>query len=101
MSQGRPVDVPLLRQFAPLDGMKKENQASLARKVFIREMDPGRLLFKQGDTDKRTSWIVAGTVELREDERTVGVIKGGSPEARQPISAKLPRVFSARAMDAV
>ena len=30
MSQGRPVDVPLLRQFAPLDGMKKENQSALA-----------------------------------------------------------------------
>ena len=71
MSQGRPVDVALLRQFTPLDGMKKENQAALARKVFVREMDAGRLLFKQGDTDKRTIWIVSGTVELREDERTV------------------------------
>ena len=101
MTQGRPVDVPMLRQFTPLDGMKKENQAALARKVFVREMDPGRLLFKQGDTEKRTIWVVTGTVELREDERTVGVIKGGTPEARNPLSAKLPREYSARAMDAV
>jgi CRP-like cAMP-binding protein len=101
MSQGRPVDVPLLRQFAPLDGLKKENQAALARKVFVREMDAGRLLFKQGDTEKRTIWIVSGTVELREEDRTIGVIKGGTPEARNPISAKLPREFSARAMDQV
>src|SRR5215467_11696735 len=101
MSQGRPVDVPLLRQFTPLDGMKKENQAALARKVFVREMDAGRLLFKQGDTDKRTIWVVSGTVELREEERTIGVIKGGTPEARNPLPGKLPREFSARAMDNV
>lgn len=101
MSQGRPVDAALLRQFAPLDGMKKENQAALARKVFIREMDSGRLIFKQGDTEKRTIWVVSGTVELREDDRTVGVIKGGSPEARNPLPNKLPREVSARAMDNV
>jgi len=101
MSQGRPVDVPMLRQFTPLDGMKKENQAALARKVFVREMDPGRLLFKQGDTEKRTIWVVSGTVELREEDRTVGVIKGGTPEARNPLPARLPREFSARAMDNV
>jgi CRP-like cAMP-binding protein len=101
MSQGRPVDVALLRQFAPLDGLKKENQMALARKVFVREIDAGRLLFKQGDTDKRTIWIVSGTVELREDDRTIGAIKGGTPEARNPISAKLPREFAARAMDPV
>lgn len=101
MSQGRPVDVPLLRQFAPLEGMKKENLAALARKVFVRVMDAGRLLFKQGDSEKRTIWVVSGTVELREEERTVGVVKGGTPEARNPLSTKLPREFSARAMDQV
>jgi CRP-like cAMP-binding protein len=101
MSQGRPVDVPMLRKLAPLDGMKKDNQAALARKVFIRELDPGRQLFKQGDTEKRTIWVISGTVELRDEDRTVGVIKGGTPEARNPILPKLPREFSARAMDQV
>ena len=67
MSQGRTVEVAQLRRFSPLDGMKKENQAALAKKVFIRELEPGRLLFKQGDTDKRTIWIVTGTVEMSEE----------------------------------
>jgi CRP-like cAMP-binding protein len=101
LSQGRPVDVTLLRRFAPLEGLKKENQAALARKVFVKEIDGGRLLFKQGDQDKRVIWIVSGTVELREDERTIGVIKGASPEARNPLTTKSPREFSARAMDQV
>jgi CRP-like cAMP-binding protein len=101
MSEGRPVDVPLLRQFAPLDGLRKENQAALARKVFVRELEAGRPLFKEGDTDKRTVWIVSGTVELREDNRTIGVIKGGTPEARNPLVPKVPRKTTARAMDHV
>jgi CRP-like cAMP-binding protein len=101
MSQGRTVEVAQLRQFSPLDGMKKENQSSLAKKVFIRELDPGRLLFKQGETDKRTIWVVGGTVELSEDGRIIGVIRGGTPEARNPLPQKLPRQYTARAMDPV
>ena len=101
LSQGRPVDVTLLRRFAPLEGLKKENQAALARKVFVKEMDGGRLLFKQGDQDKRVIWVVSGTVELRTDDRTIGVIKGGTPEARNPLTTKALRDFSARAMDQV
>lgn len=101
MNQGRPVEVPQLRQFSPLDGMKKENQAALAKKVFIRELDSGRVLFKQGESDKRTVWVVSGTVELSEDGRIIGVVRGGTPEARNPLSQKLPRPCTARAMDQV
>ncbi|MGC4027811.1 MAG: cyclic nucleotide-binding domain-containing protein [Steroidobacteraceae bacterium] len=101
MSQMRPADAALLRRFTPLDGMKKENQASLARKVSVRSMEPGRLLFKEGETDKRTVWLVSGSVELRENDRIVGVIKAGTPEARNPLAPGAPRKFSARALDEV
>jgi CRP-like cAMP-binding protein len=101
MSQGTPVDASLLRKLAPLNGMKKDNLAALARKVFVRELEPGRLLFKQGDAEKRTIWIISGTVELRDDDRTVGAITGDTPEASNPICPKFPREFSARAMDQV
>ena len=101
MSQGRPVEVALLRQFSPLDGMKKENQAALAKKVFIRELEPGRLLFKQGDSDKRTIWVVSGTIELSEEGRIVGAIRGRTPDARNPLAQKVPRPYTARAMDTV
>ena len=68
MSEERPVEVSLLAKFSPLDGMKKENQAALARKVVVRSMDAGRLLFKEGDKDKRTIWLVSeiGRASCRE-----------------------------------
>ena len=101
MSEERAADLALLKRFTPLAGMKKENQVSLARKVVVRQADPGRLLFKQGDTDKHTYWIVSGTVELREGDRVIAMIAGGTPEARTPLAPQNPRRVSARALDAV
>jgi CRP-like cAMP-binding protein/rhodanese-related sulfurtransferase len=94
--ESKPLELGLLRSFSPLDGLKSENLHSLARKTALRELPQGRLLFKEGDTDKRTYYIVSGVLELLLDGRTVLVIRGGSPEARNPIVPSNPRRYSAR-----
>jgi CRP-like cAMP-binding protein len=101
MSEERPVDVALLRKFSPLDGMKKENLLALARKIGISQLPASRTLFKEGDRDKLTYWLVAGLVELREGDSTVAMIRGGTAEARNPLSPKLPRKMTARAVDPI
>jgi CRP-like cAMP-binding protein len=101
MSEDRPVDVALLRKFSPLDGMKKENLLALARKVGISQMSASRTLFKEGDRDKFTYWLISGLVELREGDSTVAMIRGGTAEARNPLSPKLPRKMTARAVDPI
>ncbi len=101
MAEEREASVQVLKSFAPLDGLKRENLAALAKKVSIRTMSAGRFLFREGETDKRTVWLVGGMVELREGDRTVGMIRGGTPEARDPLSPQLPRRLSARAVDEV
>ena len=55
------------------------------------------MLFKEGDTDKRTFYLVSGQVELRADDRVMGVIKSGTAEARAALAPGLPRKFTARA----
>ena len=40
-------------------------------------------------------------VELREGERTVAMIRGGTPEARNPLLPRLPRRVTARAIDEI
>jgi len=94
----RPVDIAVLKTFSPLDGLKVENLHALARKTQVVEMPTGRVLFKQGDTDKRTYYLVAGSVELRADERLVGTVRAGTPEARSALAPGLPRKFTARAV---
>lgn len=93
----RPIDLSILRAFSPLDGLKPENLHALARKTQLREAEGGRVLFKEGDTDKRTFYLVSGSVELRSDDRIVGIVRGGSPEARAALAPGLPRRFTARA----
>jgi CRP-like cAMP-binding protein len=101
MTEEREASVQVLKTFAPLDGLKRENIAALAKKVSIRTMSAGRYLFKEGDTDKRKIWLVSGMLELRENERTVAMIRGGTPDARNPLSPTLPRTVSARAVDEI
>lgn len=101
MSDERPASVQLLRSFAPLEGMKKDNLHALARKMVVRGVPPGRLLFREGENDKRCIWVVSGTVELKEGERTVAMVRAGTSDARNPLCPGQPRKFSARAYDAV
>jgi CRP-like cAMP-binding protein len=101
MSEEREASVQLLKSFAPLDGLKRENLTALAKKVSVRTMAAGRLLFKEGDTDKRTIWLVSGMVEVREREQTVAMIRGGTPEARAPLYPQIPRRVTARAVDEI
>ncbi len=98
---GEQLDIELLRTFSPLDGLKRDNLAALARKVQIRELSPNQLLFKEGDTEKRTIYLVSGSLELIEDGKVEEIVKGGSEAARNPIAAVIPRRFTGRAKDRV
>jgi CRP-like cAMP-binding protein len=93
----RPLDRDLFNRFSPLNGLKPENQAELAKKFSVEELPAGRFLFKKGDTDKRTVYVVSGEVELRNDDKVVKVIKGNSPEAKHPLAPQSPRFLAARA----
>lgn len=95
------ISAELLRGFSPLDGLKRDNLAALARKVQIREMTPGQILFKEGDTEKRTLYILSGTLELVDGAKLVGSVEGGSELARNPVAPVFPRRVSARAKDRV
>lgn len=93
----RPLDRDLFNRLSPLNGLKPENQAEIAKKFGVEEMPAGRFLFKKGDNDKRTVYVVTGEVELRNDDKVVKVIKGGTPEAKHPLAPQTPRFLAARA----
>jgi CRP-like cAMP-binding protein/rhodanese-related sulfurtransferase len=96
MTEPSTLELPLLRSFSPLDGLKNENLRALARKTAMRELAQGRTLFKEGDTDKRTFYLVSGTVELLSGGRIVGTVTGGTQDARHPLAPVIPRRCMAR-----
>ncbi|MGB5687984.1 MAG: cyclic nucleotide-binding domain-containing protein [Woeseiaceae bacterium] len=95
------VSTELLRGFSPLDGLKRDNLAALARKVQIRELSPGQLLFKEGDSEKRTIYVVSGILELVDQAKVVGKVEGGTDVARNPVAPVFPRRVTAKARDRV
>jgi CRP-like cAMP-binding protein len=96
MSERPIVDLKLLRAFSPLDGLRNENLRALARKTSVRDLGQGRLLFKEGDSDKRTYFLVSGIVEFLADGKIIGTVKGGTAEARHALAPILPRRCTAR-----
>lgn len=95
------VSPELLRGFSPLDGLKRDNLAALARKVQVRELSPGQTLFKEGDTEKRTIYVISGVLELVDQGNVIGTVDGGSELARNPVAPVYPRRITARARDRV
>jgi CRP-like cAMP-binding protein len=95
------LDTELLKSFSPLDGLKRDNLAALAKKVQIRELSPQQILFKEGDTEKRTVYIVSGSLELIDQGQVQEVIEGGTDSARNPVSPMFPRRVTAKARDRV
>jgi hypothetical protein len=81
--------------------MTTASLSSLACKVTISELAADRELFRAGDTDCRTLWLISGRLELREGDRTIAILSGGTLETRTPLSPTLPRKFSALAIDRI
>jgi len=98
---GEQLDTNLLKRFSPLDGLKRDNLAALAKKVQIRELSPQQVLFNEGDSEKRTIYIVSGALELIDQGNLSEIIEGGTDTARNPVSPVFPRRVTARAHDRV
>jgi hypothetical protein len=101
MNDNQTVNEARLRDLSPLEGMKTANLSSLARKVTLSNLAANRDLLRAGDTDRRTIWLVSGRLELREGDRTIAILRGGTPETRTPLSPILSRKFTARAIDPI
>jgi CRP-like cAMP-binding protein len=98
---GKSVEPAQLKAFSPLDGLKAENLRALSEKTAVNDLPGGRFLFRKGDTDRRTYYVLSGEVELRDGDKLLSVVEGGTPAARSPLAPGLPRRVNARARSRV
>ncbi len=85
------LDIAHLGSLSPLNALKTDTLRSILHKIELLEATRGQTLFKKGDTDKRTVYVLFGTIELREGDEVVQTIAGGTDEAGNPIAPMLPR----------
>jgi CRP-like cAMP-binding protein len=95
------MDVVRLGEFSPFDALKKDNLNDLVEQIKIQQASSGQVLFKQGDADEHSIYLLSGTIELAGDDAVTRRITGGTDEAKHPIAPVLPRQETAIALDDV
>lgn len=95
------MDAAQLGHFSPFNTLEPASLAGLLDNIEILQATQGQVLFHKGDAEKRSIYLLSGTVSLRNDDQDLGTIAGGTDEARSPIAPKLPRQLSAVAVDDV
>ncbi len=85
----------VLRQFVPLNDLTSDNLQELANKTRIETLAKGKALFKRGDSDNFSFYLLSGELLLLGDGGEKKTIRGGSAHTRFPIEHHRPRRYTA------
>ncbi|HSS64868.1 MAG TPA: cyclic nucleotide-binding domain-containing protein [Gammaproteobacteria bacterium] len=91
------VDKSVLKTLVPPASLNAENFQELANKAVMEDIAPGKLLFKKGDRDRKTIYLLSGQIDLVGESGKQGSITGGTKEARHPVANQQPRQVTAQA----
>ncbi len=92
------VNKKLLQEFVPLNALSPERFNEVSEKIIIEEVLAGRFLFRKGDNDNQSIYLLEGKINLIDGFRKVtGEIESGTDMSRYAISNQQPRPLSARA----
>ena len=94
------VDKALLKSFVPPSALNAENFQELAGKTFVEDVAAGRTLFKQGDTDKKTIYLIEGEATLTTDSGESNTVTAGTEAGKHPLANFQPRRHTAVAKSA-
>ncbi len=85
------VDKGVLKSFVPPSALNAENFQELAGKTVVEELVAGKVIFKPGDTDRKTVYLIEGEVELTPENGEKTTLLAGSDMAKHPIANQQPR----------
>ncbi len=94
------VDKTLLKSFVPPSALNAENFQELAGKTFVEEIAAGNTLFKQGDADKKTVYLIDGEVTMTTDSGESTTVTAGTQAGKHPLANFQPRRHTAVAKSA-
>jgi CRP-like cAMP-binding protein len=97
MADGKLVDKAVLKSLVPANALNAENFQELAGKAIIEEIVAGKTIFKAGDIDRKTVYLLEGQVQLTDASGKSMVVTGGSDAAKHPLANQQPRQQTAKA----
>jgi formylglycine-generating enzyme required for sulfatase activity/CRP-like cAMP-binding protein len=96
------VDQKILQELVPLNALSPARFEKLSEKIVVEEILAGRNLFRKGDRDNQSIYLLEGKINLIDGFRKVtGEVEAGTDISRYPIANQQPRSLSARAVKKV
>jgi CRP-like cAMP-binding protein len=89
------VNNQVLRQFVPLNELTQDNLQDLAQKTRIETLAKGKALFKRGDNDNFSFYLLSGELLLLGEDGEKKTIRGGTSPTRFPLEHHKPRRYTA------
>jgi len=91
------VDKTVLKLFIPPSALNAENFQELAGKTFVENVPAGKTIFKEGETDRKSIFLIEGQVEISSSKVGSKIVISGSDVAKHPLANQQPRRFTATA----
>jgi CRP-like cAMP-binding protein len=96
------IDNKLLQELVPLNALSTERFREIAEKIVIEEVLAGQYLFRKGERDNQSIFLLDGKVNLIDGFRKVtSEVEAGTDISRYPVANQQPRTLSARAVTKV
>ena len=96
MADGQLVDKNILKSLVPPNALNAENFQELAGKAYVEEIGPGKVVFKAGEVDRKTTYLLDGEIVLSDESGQSTTIRGGTDAAKHPLANVQPRKQTAR-----
>lgn len=97
ISNKNTVDIKLLKTFALLGELSLDKLEELAEKSSVSTIPPNRIVFRQGEKDKRIIFLLSGQLELaKTGNPKTQLIRSKTTAATKPIAEDYPRAFSCK-----
>lgn len=91
-----------LRTLEPISALTQDQVRDLAQHARRESLDAGAYLFREGECDQETVYLLRGSLELTQAGSLVKhLLQSGSEEARHPVADDQPRRYTALAATAV
>ena len=97
MADGQLIDKNILKTLVPPNTLNSENFQELAGKAYIEDIAPGKVIFKAGEVDRKTAYLLEGEMLLSDETGKSVSIRGGTDAAKHPLANSQPRKLTARA----
>ncbi len=85
------VDKILLKSLIPPSALNRENFQELAGKTYVESIPAGKTIFKEGENDRNSIYLLEGEISLRSNKGTKQSVKSGTDISKHPIANQQPR----------